>query len=119
MNSDQAPFWNNIGHWLTFLNHPQTPVLTGPEKLARRFDMVCLYLDIRRPRRGYYEAEMRLITDTPKDDPEFQQTELYYKYLEETIHRDPTCYLWTHKRWKRTREEYDKMIDPATGRLKF
>lgn len=119
MNADQAPFWNNIGHWLTFLNHPQTPVLTGPEKLARRFDMVCLYLDIRRPRRGYYEAEMHLVTDTPQTDPELQQTERYYHLLEATIRRDPALYLWTHRRWKRTREEYDRLIDPTTGKLKF
>ena len=119
MNSDQVPYWNNIGHWLTFLNHPQTPVLTGAEKLARRFDMVCFYLDIRRPRRGYYEAELRLVTDTPKTDPEFAQTETYYRFLEESIHRQPHLWLWTHNRWKRTREEYDRMIDPATGKLKF
>ena len=119
MNADQVPLWNNIGHWLTFLNHPQTPVLTGSEKLARRFDMVCLYLDIRRPRRGYYEAELCLVTDTPTTEPELQVTERYYSMLEETIRRDPTCYLWTHNRWKRTRQQYDSMIDPATGRLKF
>ena len=117
--ADQAPFWNNIGHWLTFLNHEQTPVLTGPEKLARRFDMVCLYLDMRRLRRGYYEAELHVVTDTPTADPPLQQTERYYQMLENTIRRDPACYLWTHKRWKRTREQYDSMIDPATGKLKF
>ena len=119
MIADQAPFWNNIGHWLTFLNHPQTPVLTGAEKLARRFDMACLYLDMRCLRRGYYEAEFKLITDRPGDEPEHSITEEYYRLLEASIRRQPHLWLWTHKRWKRTREEYDRMIDPATGRIKF
>lgn len=109
MASDQVPTWNNIGHWLTFLNHPNTPVLVGAEKLARRFDIACMYLDIRRPRRGYYEATFHLVTDTPQTDAPMAQTEKYYSMLEQTIRREPHLWLWTHNRWKRTREQYDAM----------
>ena len=117
--ADQVPFWNNIGHWLTFLNHPDTPVLTGPEKLARRYDMACVYIDLRRPSRGCYEARFELMTDSPASMPANAITEDYYRRLEQSIRRQPHLYLWTHNRWKRTRQEYDSMIDPATGRLKF
>lgn len=117
--ADQVPFWNNIGHWVDFLSHPQTPILTGTEKLARRFDMACVYIDLRRIRRGYYEAEFQLMTYKPNEKPQLSISAEYFARLEYSINRQPAYWLWTHNRWKRTREEYDKMIDPETGKLKF
>ena len=108
---DQVPFWNNIHHWCQFLNH-DTPVLTGTERLARQTGQAAFYLDVRRLRRGYYEAEFKLITREPK-----QLTDIYFRMLEESIRRDPACYLWSHNRWKRTREEFNLRYDPDTGRV--
>ena len=54
--SDQKPHWVNIHHWVDFLNH-DTPVLTGTERVLRKMNHAVYYLDIWRPRRGYYEAE--------------------------------------------------------------
>lgn len=117
--ADQVPFWNNIGDWLTFLHHENTPVLTGAERIARRFDMACVYIDLRRLRRGYYEAEFQLMTATPKEQPDLSISRDYFRRLEQTICRQPAFWLWTHNRWKRTREEYDRMVDPKTGKLKL
>ena len=113
---DQVPFWNNIHHWCQFLNH-DTPVLTGTERLARQTGQATFYLDVRRLRRGYYEAEFKLITREPKQLAEFELTDIYFRMLEESIRRDPACYLWSHNRWKRTREEFNLRYDPDTGRV--
>ena len=113
---DQVPFWNNIHHWCQFLNH-DTPVLTGTERLARQTGHAAFYLDVRRLRRGYYEAEFKLITREPKQLAEFELTDIYFRMLEESIRRDPACYLWSHNRWKRTREEFNLRYDPETGRV--
>ncbi len=114
--SDQVPYWNNIHHWLQFLNH-DTPVLTGTERLAKQTGHAVLYIDVRRLRRGYYEAEFVLIERNPKAVPDFQLTDRYFQLLEASIRRAPECYLWTHNRWKRTREEFNLRYDPATGRV--
>ncbi len=114
--SDQVPFWNNIHHWCQFLNH-DTPVLTGTERLARQTGHAVLYLDVRRLRRGYYEAEFKLITREPKQMGDYEITDIYFRLLEASIRRDPACYLWTHNRWKRTREEYNLRYDEKTGRV--
>ncbi|MBF1419765.1 MAG: acetyltransferase, partial [Prevotella histicola] len=37
--------------------------------------------------------------------------------LEKTIQRQPELYLWSHKRWKRTHEEFNLRYDPETGRV--
>jgi KDO2-lipid IV(A) lauroyltransferase len=113
---DQVPSWNNIHHWCQFLNH-DTPVLTGTERLARQTGQAAFYLDVRRLRRGYYEAEFKLITREPKQLAEFELTDIYFRMLEESIRRDPACYLWSHNRWKRTREEFNLRYDPDTGRV--
>jgi len=117
--ADQAPFWNNIHYWTTFLNHPDTPVLTGAETITKRFGDRAIYIDITRPKRGYYHLDLKLLAADSSAVPDFEITEAYTRALEESIHRNPEYWLWTHNRWKRTREQYDKMIDPETGRLKM
>jgi len=114
--SDQTPFWNNIHHWLTFLRQ-DTPVLTGTERIATQTGHAVFYMDVQRLRRGYYEAEFKLITREPKKMPEFAITDAYFRLLEATIDRDPAYWLWTHNRWKRTHEEFNVRYDPATGRV--
>jgi KDO2-lipid IV(A) lauroyltransferase len=114
--SDQKPFWNNIHHWVDFLHH-DTPVLTGTERIARRMNHAVFYLDVRRLRRGYYEAEFKLITREPQQMPEFKLTDIYYQMLEASIHREPEFWLWSHKRWSRTREEFNRRFEVVDGKV--
>ena len=114
--SDQVPFWNNIHHWVDFLHH-DTPVLTGTERLIRGTGQAVFYLDVRRVRRGYYEGEFKLIEQNPKNTKDFELTDAYFKHLEASIVQAPQCYLWTHNRWKRTREEFNIRYDEETGRV--
>lgn len=114
--ADQVPFWNNIHHWVDFLHH-DTPVLTGSEKIVKRTDQVPFFGEITRVRRGYYRCDLRQVTETPKELPDFALTEQYFQLLEANIRRDPSLYLWSHNRWKRTREEYNLRYDEATGRV--
>ena len=111
--ADQAPFWNNIHHWVDFL-HQDTPVLTGAEKIVGRMGMATFYGDVRRTGRGRYVCRF---VPMEGGGGEFPLTDTYFRMLEESIRRDPAMYLWTHKRWKRTREEYDIRLDKATGRV--
>lgn len=104
--ADQTPWWRDIHYWTNFLNHPETPVFTGAERIMKKFDMDVYYLDITRVKRGYYIAEYKRITTTPKECPEFWITEKYTRMMEATINRAPAYWLWSHNRWKRTKEEW-------------
>lgn len=114
--ADQVPFWNNIHHWVDFLHH-DTPVLTGSERIIKRLDEVPFYCEVTRLRRGYYRCDLRLMTSEPKAQPDFALTDHYFQLLEANIRRDPSLYLWSHNRWKRTREEYNLRYDSKTGRV--
>ncbi len=114
--SDQKPQWVNIHHWVDFLHH-DTPVLTGTERIARKVKHAVFYLDVRRIRRGYYEAEFRLITREPQQMPEYRLTDIYYEMLEASIRRAPEFWLWSHKRWARTREEFNERFEVIDGKV--
>ena len=105
--ADQVPLWWNIHHWIDFLHH-DTPVLTGSERIVRHTNQAVFYGDIRRVKRGYYQCDMRLMTTEPKKTVEWEITDWYFKMLEESIHQDPANWLWSHNRWKRTHEEFDR-----------
>ena len=114
--SDQKPHWVNIHHWVDFLHH-DTPVLTGTERIARKVKHAVFYMDVRRIRRGYYEAEFRLITREPQQMPEYRLTDVDYEMLEASIRRAPEFWLWSHKRWARTREEFNERFEVIDGKV--
>ena len=114
--SDQVPLWHNIHHWLTFFNQ-ETPVFTGVERIARKYNQAVFYVDVRRVSRGHYEAEFQLITRDPASMPEHAITDEYFHRLEATIRRAPQYWLWSHNRWKRTREEFDRRFKVVNGRV--
>lgn len=107
--ADQVPLWNSIHYWTNFLHH-DTPVFTGTERIAKHQNMSVYYLDIKRPKRGYYIAEFKLITNRPKQIPEFSITQNYIHLLETTIKNTPQFWLWSHNRWKRTHQEYNRIM---------
>ncbi|MDR1380695.1 MAG: lysophospholipid acyltransferase family protein [Tannerella sp.] len=101
--ADQTPSKANIHYWSRFLNQ-DSAILTGPERLARKFDMPVVFVDVKKVKRGYYSVDFQLMTDKPNEMPEFGITEEYIRRMEKSIMRDPAFWLWTHKRWKHRRE---------------
>jgi len=104
--ADQTPSVPNIHYWTNFLNQ-DSAVFTGVERIARQTGYAVIYLDMEKIKRGHYKATVRLITDNPLAEPENSITETYIQAMEKTILRHPAYWLWTHKRWKRTREEVE------------
>lgn len=105
--ADQLPKWENMHHWTTFLNH-DTSFFIGAERIAKQVDAALYYVDVERVKRGYYQVRFRLMTLHPKEFPDYELTDQYARLLEESIRRQPAYWLWTHKRWKRTKEEWLK-----------
>ena len=114
--ADQGPRYSNIHLWLTFLNH-DTGVFTGSERIMRKMNNAVFYFEMSRPRRGYYNADIRLITRDPNSMPENELTKRFFTLLEQTIRRQPEFYLWTHNRWKRTHEEFNKRYKIENGKV--
>ena len=101
--SDQSPKAKGAMHWSKFMGI-EVPVHVGAEMLSKRYNMNLIYLNTKKVKRGHYEATLELLSDNPKDVPNFELTDQYLKLLEKQIYEAPEYYLWTHKRWKYRRD---------------
>ncbi len=114
--ADQGPKWENIHLWLPFLGH-ETPVFTGAERIMRKMHDTVFYVDMERLARGRYRATFKKISDDAAREEPYAITRRYFALLELSIRRNPQCYLWTHNRWKRTREEFDRHFEIKEGKV--
>jgi KDO2-lipid IV(A) lauroyltransferase len=97
--SDQSPQPHKTYYWRDFFNI-KVPVHTGAEMLSKKFDLVVINYVTRKIKRGYYETEFQLITDTPKEFDDYQITDKYTELTEDNIRTQPELYLWSHRRFK-------------------
>lgn len=105
--ADQSPGKPEIQYWANFLNQ-NTPVLTGPEKIAKLTKSPVVYLDMQKVKRGYYEINIvPLLLDSENSTPN-EITDLSLKYLEKVIIAKPEHWLWSHKRWKYSKDRVAK-----------
>lgn len=97
--SDQSPQLSKTHHWAPFMGI-ETPVHTGAEMLAKRFDMNVIFMRVKKVKRGYYETTFELMAAHPKEVPNYEISDDFLRRVEKQILEAPEFYLWTHKRWK-------------------
>lgn len=97
--SDQSPRLSKAQHWTNFMN-VYSPIHTGAETLAKKYDMNVIFLKVRKVKRGFYEATFETMAENVRSIPDFEISEDFMKRVEKQIKEAPEFYLWTHKRWK-------------------
>lgn len=112
--ADQCPGLD-IHLFTDFLNH-DTGVYTGPERIARFLDSEVLFCHMSRPRRGEYVLKFMPLSSCPCKEETFALTRRYFEMLEENIREAPQYWLWSHRRWKRTRAEFMEHWGDQAGR---
>src|SRR6056297_80651 len=100
--ADQSPPKKYTNYWTHFLNQ-ETPFIQGPEKIARKFNHVVVFAAVRKKKRGLYQIEFQVLFENAKDTAHGEVTEAYSKALEIIIQEKPELWLWSHKRWKYTK----------------
>jgi KDO2-lipid IV(A) lauroyltransferase len=108
--SDQSPRKSQRAYWMKFLNQ-ETGVQFGTEKFAKEFNAVVIFANIFRVKRGFYEIEYELLTETPNEEEVGWITKTHTKKLEKVIQAEPAFWLWSHKRWKHARPEGEVLND--------
>jgi len=97
--SDQSPRLGSFFHWNIFMGI-EVPIHTGGEMLAKKYDMNVIFLRTKKLGRGFYEAEFEVLSENAKEEPNYEITDRFLKWVEQQIYEKPEYYLWTHKRWK-------------------
>lgn len=100
---DQTPPPNENVYWTTFLNQ-ETAFYRGAEKVALKYDMAVIFMNIVKVKRGYYTIECKLMTEQPREEAPDSIISRYVEMLEEVIREKPEYWLWSHRRWKHKRK---------------
>ncbi len=100
---DQTPPPNENAYWTTFLNQ-ETGFYRGAEKVALKYDMAVIFMNIVKVKRGYYTIECKLMTEKPCEEAPDSIISRYVEMLEEVIREKPEYWLWSHRRWKHKRK---------------
>jgi len=109
--ADQNPGDPSNAYWMNFFSRP-APFVTGPAKGAVKNNTAVVIIGFEKIKRGYYHFSTRLLTENGSSFTPEALTVLYKNALEEIIRKDPSNYLWSHRRWKyEWKPEYGKIID--------
>ena len=101
--ADQSPQLSSKNlFWTKFLGQ-EVPVFTGSENIAKKFNLPVVYGEMSKLKRGKYKIEFKLISENPQKEKEYDITKKYLKLVEKQINNDPSLYLWTHKRFKHSK----------------
>ncbi len=107
--ADQSPARTLIKHWVKLFGQI-TPAHIGAHDIATRLKFGVVFLYMKRVSRGHYTVCAEKIY-TPGDEVEkYDIIDKFYTRLERQIEENPTCWLWTHRRWK-YEGEYQKVIE--------
>ena len=107
MIADQQPKWEAIHHFGPMLGH-DTAVFVGTEQIAKKLNAKVYYASMTQSKRGYYHCTFTPISLNPTAEPDFDITDRYLRLLEADITDSPELWLWTHKRWSRTPEQWEE-----------
>ncbi|MEI3789674.1 MULTISPECIES: lysophospholipid acyltransferase family protein [unclassified Chryseobacterium] len=97
--ADQTPHVAHVNYGLEFL-HQRTPAFIGYDKLATRMDLAFIYCEMKKVKRGYYQVNYHRIYPDGEKFTEHEVVRKFHKLLENTLHKHPDNYLWSHRKWK-------------------
>ena len=109
MIADQLPSIGTEKYWTQFLNQ-ETPFYIGGERIATLVGYAVLYMECRVVSKGKYQIRFEEIAMPPYEKGEKGIIESFVRKLETTIEENPSDYLWSHRRWKYTKEEATKFL---------
>ena len=87
------------GYWVDFFGK-KTPFVKGPDRSARLNNAVVMFVNFYPVKRGYYNSEIVFYTANPRLCTEGEITKQMITFIEDTIRKHPSNYLWSHRRWK-------------------
>ncbi|WP_332328232.1 lysophospholipid acyltransferase family protein [Endozoicomonas sp. GU-1] len=110
MLADQTPAEGERSYWVPYLNK-EAPFYLGAEKIALLTQYPVFFAQCRRLKRGYYELEFKALALPPyentKDENHHPIIDAYVSAAQAAIYEQPETFLWSHRRWKRSRKSDD------------
>lgn len=102
--ADQTPRATEEKHWTKFLSQ-DSAFFVGSDKIAKILRAPVFFVGMRRLRRGYYEAELQLLSEPPYEVGGAEIIEKYVRAAEKHISDHPADWLWMYRKWKYPKPE--------------
>ena len=112
---DQSPQLKKAYYWGSFMGI-EVPMHVGAEVLCKAMDLPVVYLKVTKLKRGHYQGEIILLTDSPSSVPDYGITDAFFRETERAIREAPQYYFWTHKRWKHRNKKPAAPLSPKNSR---
>ncbi len=103
--ADQSPHRDANMHWTLFFNN-ETSFNTGITAMSKKLKPVVLFPHYRKISRGYYEVEFVELWNGEGELKEHEIINRFAVTLEKAIIESPHLWLWTHRRWKLKKSDY-------------
>jgi Kdo2-lipid IVA lauroyltransferase/acyltransferase len=100
--ADQWPANQDRAHWVKFMGR-ETACLPGVDFISRQHGYPVIYYEMRRVARGRYVIAFSELVGSTTHLQEGEVTRVNQARMEAQLLRDPSNWLWSHKRWKRER----------------
>ena len=108
--ADQNPGNPANAYWLNFFGKA-APFVVGPGKGAVKNNTAVVFVGFEKVKRGYYKFHIVPITENGAEHTPEELTIKYKTVLEDTIRKNPSNYLWSHRRWRHEwKEEFSPII---------
>jgi Kdo2-lipid IVA lauroyltransferase/acyltransferase len=99
--ADQYPGYKHDKKYATTFLNQETVFFLGSNQLATLTQYPAVYYNLKKVKRGYYEAIPTIIALPPYEKDGFVVIERYARIVEEAIRENPSSWLWSHNRWKK------------------
>jgi KDO2-lipid IV(A) lauroyltransferase len=96
---DQSPAHQDTEYCFQFLNQPSF-FFTGGAKLAKATGSALVYQSIKKIKPGQYSITYHPISEPGDKMTVREMLQAYTRLLEDDIRKQPSQWLWSHKRWK-------------------
>ena len=100
--ADQNPVINDKTKWISFFNK-KVPVFFGAENLAKKLNCPVLFCNMQF-KNNIYTISFEVLSENPHENSEGEITTKYFKLLEKQIKLQPERWLWSHRRWRHTKQ---------------
>lgn len=98
--ADQYPGYGHDKKYPTKFLNQDTVFFFGSNQLAILTQYPAVFYEIKKVKRGYYEAWPVKISEPPYARESTEPIARYVEAVENSIRKNPSNWLWTHNRWK-------------------
>jgi KDO2-lipid IV(A) lauroyltransferase len=99
--ADQYPGYGRDKKYVSKFLNQDTVFFYGTNQLAILTQYPAVYYEIKKVKRGFYEASPIIVALPPYEKTNDTVIENYVRIVERIIQENPAGWLWSHNRWKK------------------